>query len=445
MARRMRLVELGAKRGQLNEPAPDATRLDELENRIVTEIEAEKRRAFDEATSHLRAVRERVAALQLDGLIARVGVTTDAAVANLGRAVISGRDRLYALKTAAVEHQAALRRFRDQHGLRRPARYPQSRLLHVGVIAALVLIESVANAFLIAIGHEQGLLGGFVNAITISAVNVGGGVAAGLIVVRNLGHRSKVRKVLAGLGFAGYGAFVVAFNLLVAHYRDAFESGSGQTAATLAVQRFRNAPLNLENLNGWVLFVMGCSFALIAAYDGFRIDDPYPGYGRLARLADEAKRDYVDEKEQTLEDVTTIRDAAVRAADDTLGEIELRRTQHDSIVAQQRKLVDSYGQHLRYLEQCANELLSIYRDANRASRSEKPPQYWTRHFSLDRPQLPFEVVIDDPAAIAALREKLVQILDAHRERLRTEYQAALSAFELVEQLDEGASARAGAG
>jgi hypothetical protein len=58
--------------------------------------------------------------------------------------------------------------------------------------------------------------------------------------------------------------------------------------------------------------------------------------------------------------------------------------------------------------------------------------------------LPFEVVVEDPASIASLRQKLIEILNTHRERLRNEYEAALAAFELVEQLDEGASARASA-
>ena len=442
MARRMRLVELGTKRGRLNEPATNSDTLDEGENRIITEIETEKRRAFDEATSHLRAVRERFAALQLDGLIAKVGVTTDASVANLSAAVVAGKDRLHALRTAAIEHEGALRQFQQAHRLRRPPSYPRSRVLHIGILASLALVESLANAFLIAIGHQQGLLGGLVIAVIISALNVGGGVFAGLAIVRNLVHRSTLRKMLGVAGCCGYAAFVLVFNLLVAHYRDAFAVDPGNQAATLALDSFRAAPFHLQSVTGWLLLLMGCSFAAIATYDGFMLDDQYPGYGRLARLSDEAKRDYIDEKEDILSNISAIRDAGIRAPFDTLAEIELRRTQHESIVAQQRKLVDSYHQHIRYLEQCANDLLSTYRDANRAARTDKPPARFSRRMSLQPTQLAFEVVVEDAAVVADLRRTLSHILEGHRDTLRGEYQAALVAFDLVEALDQGASDRA---
>lgn len=444
MARRLHLAELGTNRGRRNEPAPDATSPDEVENRIMTEIEAEKRRAHAEANDHLRAVRERVAALQLDSLIAKVAVATDAAVADIRRAVITGKDRLYALRTAAVSNGDAVRQFREKHALQRPPRYPTSRVFHIGVIAILVVIESAANTFLIALGHQLGILGGFVNAITISALNVGGGVAAGLIVMRYLNHRSRIHKSLATLGVVIFAVLVLTFNLLVAHYRDVFESGNGAHAAETALQDFRRAPFMLNNLNGWILFAVGCSFAMVAAYDGFRLDDPYPGYGALARRAEEANSDYVDAKERALADITATRDLAIRVADNTLAEIDLRRTQHDSIIAQQRKLIDSYDQHVRYLEQCANELLSTYRDANRSGRSQPTPVYWTQRLTLDRPTLPFAIVAEDPGTIAKVREQLVEILSTHRQRLRSEYEAALNAFELLEDLNKGAATGASA-
>src|SRR5436309_3294731 len=68
-ARELRLEDDGHRRGGLNEPAGEAVVFDEVEIRIVTLINDQKARAFDEAASHLRAVRERASALQLDALI----------------------------------------------------------------------------------------------------------------------------------------------------------------------------------------------------------------------------------------------------------------------------------------------------------------------------------------------------------------------------------------
>src|SRR5438046_2823268 len=94
MARRMRLVEEGRRRGSINEPRAKSDVPDEIENRIITSIEEERRRAFDEVASHLRAVRERMAALQVDALINRVAVAGDVAIADLKTAVSDGKDRL---------------------------------------------------------------------------------------------------------------------------------------------------------------------------------------------------------------------------------------------------------------------------------------------------------------------------------------------------------------
>jgi hypothetical protein len=440
MAGRMRLAKLGAQRGRLNQPSAHSDSFDEIENRIVTVIESEKRRAFDEVSSHLRTIRERVAALQLDSVIGKVRVTVDAAVADLAAATRSGRDRLYALKTAVVENETTFRRFQRQHRLQRPPQFPQSRVLHVGILVALALVESAANAFLIALGHERGLLGGLVNAVVISALNVGGGVFAGLALVRYLFHCSMVRQLLSAVGCCVYVVFVLTSNLLVAHYRDAFEATGGERAAARALDSLMENPFQLQDVSGWFLFLMGCAFAGIAAYDGFRLDDTYPGYGRVARLAEEAKRDYIAEKESVLSTVVAIRDAGMRAADELVADIDVRRAHYESLIAEKRRLLESYEQHLRYVEQCANDLLSIYRDANRGARTNEPPPHFShRYNSVQRPPVRriSDVLAETPGGVTDVRRALNDIVDEHGRKLRHEYQSALAAFELVEDLDRG--------
>src|SRR5215470_5276736 len=75
LARRMKLVELATKRGRLNEPATNSSTFDEVERSIIREIESEKRQVYDKVTAELQAIRDRIETLQLDSLIARVGVT----------------------------------------------------------------------------------------------------------------------------------------------------------------------------------------------------------------------------------------------------------------------------------------------------------------------------------------------------------------------------------
>ena len=62
-----------------------------------------------------------------------------------------------------------LRHFRAMHGIQEQAVYPDSLLWHVGVIAVLALSETLVNA--VFYENAQGLLGGFVVALSVSAAH----------------------------------------------------------------------------------------------------------------------------------------------------------------------------------------------------------------------------------------------------------------------------------
>lgn len=180
----------------------------------------------------------------------------------------------------------------------RAASYPASHVMTFSILAALILLEGLVNAQFFAKGSDLGLLGGWIQAITVAFTNV---IAAffiiGFLCVRGLFNPDRPFSFLASaiglpLAFAG----VVFLNFTAAHYRDLLEIN----AATLALGDFTEtgeylAPVSralsfaqFETLEALILFLLGLTFAAIAAFKGATFDDRIIGYGAEQRRFERA-------------------------------------------------------------------------------------------------------------------------------------------------------------
>ncbi len=184
----------------------------------------------------------------------------------------------------------------------RAAIYPTSHILHFSILATLVLFEGLANAYFFSTGSDLGLLGGWLQAITVSFTNViAGFFLIGFIGLRHMSNRN--RPIISGLAAVGViigAAILVMLNLTAAHYRDLLElnaatlalGGSEMTGAVLApVVEARANPFGLQTLEALLLFILGTTFAAIAAFKGRTFDDAIPGYGGVSRRLEAASRD----------------------------------------------------------------------------------------------------------------------------------------------------------
>jgi hypothetical protein len=184
----------------------------------------------------------------------------------------------------------------------RAAIYPKSHILHFSVLATLVLFEGLANAYFFSKGSDLGLLGGWLQAITVSFTNV---IAAfflvGFIGLRHMSNRNK--PIISGIAAAGVGLAVAALlmlNLTASHFRDLLELnaatlalGGAETTGTVLtpVSEVRTNPFGIQTLEALLLFVLGSTFAVIAAYKGRTFDDAIPGYGGVTRRLEDASRE----------------------------------------------------------------------------------------------------------------------------------------------------------
>ncbi len=222
---------------------------------------------------------------------------------------------------------ADLENFKAENGLVRDAHYPSSPLLAFGILSILVLLEAGINGVLFADSSDQGLFGGWLEALVLSITNVGAAFLFGRMVLPQLHRRGLIPRTGAVLlSLAGLAA-LMAVNLIGAHYRD-FKAGvvSLETPAALrtiapsgrqkpplagkpakpataetsaapqsqiadqekakereAIGKLFGSPFAFDGFMSFFLFVIGLCGASIAALDGYKFDDPFPGYGKRHR------------------------------------------------------------------------------------------------------------------------------------------------------------------
>jgi hypothetical protein len=228
---------------------------------------------------------------------------------------------------------ADLEQFKKANRLTRDAHYPSSPLFAFGVLLLLILVEAGINGVLFAETSDQGLFGGWLEAFVLSATNVCAAFLFGRLVLPQLHRRGLLVKPLAGLAaLAGFG-LLIAINLGGAHYRDfkgelakheteaptvqpksqitvlspsSKTAVPGQSAKTPigtaaspsplppsepgpsaveqdAIRQALANPLALRSFSSLFLLAIGLCGATIAAWDGYKFDDPFPGFGKRHR------------------------------------------------------------------------------------------------------------------------------------------------------------------
>lgn len=211
--------------------------------------------------------------------------------------------------------------------------HPKMPYLNLSIIALMIIFESATNAYFFAKQSEFGLAGGIFQAAAVSMANV----AVSFFIIgywglrhisipfdwnnffshRNFIFTAGIIAILIGL------ILTLLVNLSAAHYRNILDiaatgkpfpegieaklfpnflankdvcdavliqSELGNTigsAATNAMCR----PLTIHSLDGLVLLALGLSIAAFAAFEGRRLDSPFPGFSDAARGIERARAD----------------------------------------------------------------------------------------------------------------------------------------------------------
>ena len=279
-----------------------------------------------------------------------------------------------------------------------------------------------------------GYAGGVFEALLIAAINIVIGAVVGRFLFPWLSYRNVGVRILAGISTLIYLAAAAGFNIAVAHYRNAV-AGDPFEASRIAFEQLITNTFGIADLQSWGLFLVGFIFSLAAAYDGLRMDDPYPGYGHRVRQNLEALDDYNDLKDELLEELDEIKSDAEEALDETVRSIQTRQAEYSYIVMKSQALKTEMLQHFSHLESAANTLLQYYRDENRRCRSTPAPGRFEDTWTHLRPALDGEIVSKGSQEnLDGAVKKAFEDAPRQRERLHAAYRMAYAEYKRIDDL-----------
>jgi len=387
----LRITEVAMREGADGFPESESSVLSTTENEIVgrirrfyvsvLEVLSNKFIQLGEETANIKIFLERFdltqIPIQLKGKVERE--ITDAGVA------------INSLASQARVAKENLEIFKRVNGLDREPVYSESwrNIWGPFLIVFLFVFEVVLNGALVS-GVVEGLIGGVAISITVATINV----VLSVIVGKNLFPQlNRVQTLARKLGVTFvcilYGLSIIYLNLVFGVFRSTAlelrnvrsweDVGTAQTVVS-ALKPWESLPY-LTDIPSLFVIGAGITFAIIAALDGYRLDDPYPGFGDVNRKFTEALKPFEEAK-------TNITNKVLRIIDDSSNLMESRITEFESKLARwgtienmARQQFSSYVVWISQLELDANKFLNDYRAANIKGRhsvysTKKSPDYF---------------------------------------------------------------------
>ena len=158
---------------------------------------------------------------------------------------------------------------------------------------------------------------------------------------------------------------------------DSVQLSQGFEPWTEGFQNFLLNPFGLDNFLSWVLVFVGILFALIALFDGLKIDDKYPGYGAIVRKLKEAEDDRHSEIDDLKENSSDYADQYLEN-----GDKERRRLNQEATTLRENhdftkeRVKQEYPKYCSYYSENFKNLINSYRNYNMEERTDNPPKYF---------------------------------------------------------------------
>jgi len=374
--RQVELIEHARACGRENLPCSQADEPNDLEAAVQLEHERQHLDLAEGALAEFRPLLESAKAVanQLPA-VDEISVFAEKANAEIERALRLDR-RAGSLLAERELRRRDLRKFMRDKGLSREAGYPASRTLHLGIVCLLVVLESWANAAYFAGGNAFGFVGGALQAMAISAVNVGAGFCAGFFGVRHLHHRALGVRLTAALALIITGSFSVLFNLVAAHCRDL--ATQGVLNPRVALPAVLHDPLDLT-LPSIALLATGLLAFGLAAWKGFRLDDPHPGFGEMDRRFRRARVEYDAVRTQCMADALGRSERIAEDCAPVLERCDQVARELQDLAVKAHAVKEHYETEREHIEDRCELPLRRYRDENRLVRTSPEPPYFTTY------------------------------------------------------------------
>jgi len=439
LEKRLRIREEAQRLGRNNTPPTDAEAPYGIELKITQAIEQRRNQYFEGAQSKLEYINDRFNRLRAqlqDATIQGTTVSDDferqasAHLSEVGK-------HLEALALEVKLRDEELHKFQHDNRLDRlPS--PNALTSWTRKLAALPLcavIEGIINAGLYARGVETGLIGGFWIAFVLAGANIALAGTFGACLVRQKNHVKSLRKAI-GIGSLILAiAIAIAMAMIIGHYRDALALDS-ENPFTYVAGKLHSEPWQFSDVTSFVLLILTLCFAIFALWHAYTMDDVYPGYGKVARRAEQAKQNYEFALQILREELEEYKNAALKQLDNTVNEARAAEHEMSKLIEEKRGLEGRYTAALRSSQFALDSLLGIFRQENSIHRTTPPPKYFSQLPQLKSlPQLSFDTT-NEEVEIRKAREQLADFV-THVQSQRSAIDAAFNRqYEMAQPLEE---------
>lgn len=427
LALELRLKEEAKRLAVGGIPAVDAVGLSAPEFAAVQRIETYRQGYLDWAVARMNLLSMDLGKLNITADVNRA-LNASKEFARKAATLLTEQDSdLKALSESARNAQKELEQFRATHGLHREARWPEgaTAFMLVAVVVLLVLVEGAFNAGFFAQGLDSGWLGGLTYAVGFAVLNVGFAYALGKTGVRYINHVHPLGKVTGLLALAAALSLIGLIGLSTGHFRDAM-TAEVTDPARVAFETLKQSPFELEDLLSWGLFGLSVGFGIVALFDGYKTDDPYPGYGKVSRHTQQVVGDYEAELEELRAELEELKDAELASFNSALEDAQAGLAVYRGRIDEKDAAAIRLQTALQNADHSVSALLAEFRNENELHRNGLPrPKYFDHRAELKELPFPdFSTALDRQAL--ASQEALVQRLQSDAETIRAGIQEAFN-------------------
>ena len=437
IAKDLQLVEQAKRLGEAGLPAVEATVISGPEAAIVQRVEKVRQDYVDWGALRLNVLNTDLSRRDITKDVNRAR-QADQEFERKASALLTEQDAaVRGLGEIARKRKTELELFRAEHRLSKEAHFStgSASSLRYVILVALVIIEGLLNAKFFARGLDTGLLGGFIEALIMAAVNVVIAFSMGKFAIPYCNHVRALHKTLGVLALAAALAIMGCIGLGIAHYRDSLTAEISNPEKA-ALETLLNHPFHLSDFFSWVLFAISVAFALLSLFDGLFSDDLYPGYGAVSRRTQYAVDAHESELETLRNDLKKLKDEELEVLDETL-----KRTQSDvavfeSLIHDKKMAGSRLSTALLDADNSLDALIKKFRTENELHRNGVlRPAYFDFQPVLRPIQIPsFEADVDE--SDFKEQRSLVSALLAEEADIRAKIQAAFNQqFDQLTPLD----------
>lgn len=430
IAKNRRLKEEGARLGAAGVPLDTETSLCAPETQAVLAIEQARTDYIEWGQLRLKSLNGELTRLDVTQTLTAAAESADEFERLAGADITANASSIKQLEEVATSRQQELERFRKEHNRLDLPHYLQGLHKTLAWVFAvfLIAVEALLNASFFAKGLSGGLIDGFAEAAIAASLNVLVCLAAGSTVVRYVNH-VKIGPKLFGIVMSALTvAFVLVLALMVAHYREALVMGL-EDAQSVAIQTFLAEPIALKEVSSWYLFLIGVLFGAFAVWDGYKIDDRYPDYGKLYRRTLEAVEAYTAALGELHEHLSELKKTMLANIDRALSHSGSSIVSYKNVISDKERCNGDLSNMIKDSPAMLNALLAEFRTENIVARKPHgyavPPSFSTTALLQDLKVPNFDTIADKE--ILAKQETLLADFMIKAPQVRSRIQAGYNA------------------